>query len=382
MRFRNKHDAERHQNSLHPRRHSWSCAALAGHQEAAFHPSMTGDGGIDVCGYCGEEFANPPRWEMRAEHLHHVHKHGECNQAKKFFRADHFRQHLKHSHFGTSGKWTNMLENACMKDEPLPPLITTNDRRRVAESGTAQSLIPHTPSSASFWDLSPSDVANIKGNLDLNLRHSGDGESAQSQGNHTPRLRPYYLGRKLSKLFQGLAYWCRPTPRSDHSRLEWHCSCGQQFRGDFKSDEPEKLHRLAFELQRHGFVVDTTTKTTTASISSTTGIATSSQNRTTSAPTSSPNADPSMSTTLKAGISAKPSGTTPPAVQQTTISASTPLLSIGKPVYLELCINRSSRVTQLGEIIIVDGRGQQLINTDLELFCKCCSLPIATCTAV
>lgn len=51
-------------------------------------------------------------------HLTNVHKFGECNQSKKFFRADHFRQHLKHSHAGTSGKWTNMLENACMKDEP------------------------------------------------------------------------------------------------------------------------------------------------------------------------------------------------------------------------------------------------------------------------
>jgi hypothetical protein len=74
----------------------------------------------DVCGYCGEEFPNPPDWEARSEHLNHVHKFGECNQAKKFFRADHFRQHLKHSHAGTSGKWTNMLENACMRDEPPP----------------------------------------------------------------------------------------------------------------------------------------------------------------------------------------------------------------------------------------------------------------------
>lgn len=73
-----------------------------------------------MCGYCGEEFSNPPQWDVRAEHLNHVHKFGECNQAKKFFRADHFRQHLKHSHAGTSGKWTNMLEIACMKDEPLP----------------------------------------------------------------------------------------------------------------------------------------------------------------------------------------------------------------------------------------------------------------------
>ncbi|KAI7514985.1 hypothetical protein KC347_g87 [Hortaea werneckii] len=57
---------------------------------------------------------------LRADHLNRVHKFGECNQAKKFFRADHFRQHLKHSHAGTSGKWTNTLENACMKDEPPP----------------------------------------------------------------------------------------------------------------------------------------------------------------------------------------------------------------------------------------------------------------------
>ncbi|KAF2142437.1 uncharacterized protein K452DRAFT_18816 [Aplosporella prunicola CBS 121167] len=118
-RFKNKNEAERHQNSLHLRRHSWSCAALAGVQ-AAFHPSTVHPTTADVCGYCGEEFPNPADWDMRAEHLNHVHKFGECNQAKKFFRADHFRQHLKHSHAGTSGKWTNMLENACMKDEPPP----------------------------------------------------------------------------------------------------------------------------------------------------------------------------------------------------------------------------------------------------------------------
>jgi len=117
-RFKNKNEAERHQNSLHLRRHSWSCTALSGPQ-AAFHPSQSGSG-ADVCGYCGEEFPNPAQWDVRAEHLNHVHKFGECNQGKKFFRADHFRQHLKHSHAGTSGKWTNLLENACMKDEPLP----------------------------------------------------------------------------------------------------------------------------------------------------------------------------------------------------------------------------------------------------------------------
>ena len=117
-RFKNKNEAERHQISIHLRRHSWSCAAISG-IEAAFHSSSSANGS-DICGYCGQEFPNPPEWDLRAEHLNHVHKFGECNQGKKFFRADHFRQHLKHSHQGTSGKWTNILENACMQDEPPP----------------------------------------------------------------------------------------------------------------------------------------------------------------------------------------------------------------------------------------------------------------------
>lgn len=126
-RFKNKNEAERHQNSLHLRRHSWSCAALVSFQ-SAFHgsgsPSCQTNAGPshDTCGYCGEEFPNYPRpdWDRRFEHLTTVHKFGECNNAKKFFRADHFRQHLKHSHAGTSGKWTNILENACMKEEQPP----------------------------------------------------------------------------------------------------------------------------------------------------------------------------------------------------------------------------------------------------------------------
>lgn len=137
-RFKNKNEAERHQNSLHVRRHSWSCSALSGY-DRAFHDSTSRPGEIDTCGYCGEEFprtgcamgsgigGHPPRhateqdWEERIRHLQDVHKFRECNSAKKFYRADHFRQHLKHSHAGTSGKWTNMLENACMVEEDPSP---------------------------------------------------------------------------------------------------------------------------------------------------------------------------------------------------------------------------------------------------------------------
>ncbi|PHH85691.1 hypothetical protein CDD83_65 [Cordyceps sp. RAO-2017] len=139
-RFKNKNEAERHQNSLHVRRHSWSCSALSGY-DRAFHDSTNRPGEADTCGYCGDEFPRSGRvpgtgalsggivprlateqdWEERIRHLQDVHKFRECNAAKKFYRADHFRQHLKHSHAGTSGKWTNMLENACMMEEDPSP---------------------------------------------------------------------------------------------------------------------------------------------------------------------------------------------------------------------------------------------------------------------
>lgn len=147
-RFKNKNEAERHQNSLHLRRHSWSCAALAGYT-AAFHASPSALNSSDACGYCGAEFprsggsvATDKDWDIRIEHLQNVHKFGECNYAKKFFRADHFRQHLKHSHAGTSGKWTNMLENACMKDEPAPEPIRGHDGNLRASTSSQGGLRP------------------------------------------------------------------------------------------------------------------------------------------------------------------------------------------------------------------------------------------------
>ena len=125
-RFRNKNEAERHEKTVHLRRHSWSCAALTG-VEAVFHLSTAETSSTDVCGYCGDEFPNPPTWDIRIDHLTIVHKYNECDKAKKFFRSDHFRQHLRHKHSGKSGKWTNMLENACAKDEPAPEQLAPED---------------------------------------------------------------------------------------------------------------------------------------------------------------------------------------------------------------------------------------------------------------
>ena len=155
-RFKNKNEAERHQNSLHLRRQSWSCAALAANFEAAFfpgadvpppttttNPQQPPQTATDICGYCGRDFQNPPNWDERTKHLDQIHKFRECNQSKKFFRADHFRQHLKHSHAGDSGKWTNRLETACIKEEAAPiPLDQQNNINTPAQSAPVANMGP------------------------------------------------------------------------------------------------------------------------------------------------------------------------------------------------------------------------------------------------
>jgi hypothetical protein len=115
--FKNKNELKRHESSQHSRQYWWLCAALA-NIHAVFHPTSTHPGALDLCGYCGNEFANPPDWHARSKHLYKVHRFGECQQTKKFFRADHFRQHLKSSHAGISGKWMKILEVACKKAKP------------------------------------------------------------------------------------------------------------------------------------------------------------------------------------------------------------------------------------------------------------------------
>ncbi|KAI1079054.1 hypothetical protein F5B20DRAFT_545987 [Whalleya microplaca] len=134
-RFKTKNEAERHQNSLHLRRQEWSCIPLAfSDYENAFQESISQPGTADTCGYCGADFPrsggdgthshtdeNDKRDRVR--HLKTVHKFGECNLAKKFYRRDHFRQHLKHSHAATSGRWMNLLENSCMTEEEPSELM-------------------------------------------------------------------------------------------------------------------------------------------------------------------------------------------------------------------------------------------------------------------
>ena len=88
---------------------------------------------MSICGYCGKGFIDVSTrdWDSRLAHLD-GHKFGQCNQSKKFFRADHFRLHLKHSHAAKSGTWIDHLEAACMNRE-----APSTDQHNCEEQDTA-----------------------------------------------------------------------------------------------------------------------------------------------------------------------------------------------------------------------------------------------------
>lgn len=416
----------RHQYLKHSRGEAWFCTRLRcipkmGFVDGEAHRDdfQATSKAYDVCSYCG---ITCPRRD-RHGHFTAVHRTTRCDwPAGMFFRAEHFRQHLIISHAAVPNPLINRLIDRAYRKAPgviplgaesahsnhYPTVVSNNDsvpdvatlpendfqsgfepipsvyfpnqsyvareldssRRPTSSDG----VIPRIWDPPSVPKSSLPTVADNRIDLDLNQGFLETHDIVQSHGIHTTGLQGYHLDKELAMRIRAIARWCRPKPRKNHSRLEWRCCCGQQFWGDFGSEEPEKLHRLASELQQHGFVVKTTTGTVMASSAAPT---TSMTIATTGITTTSQHVNASTSTGKNYNPGAK-SDRTSPAVKQNIGSTAASYLSVGKPVYLELCINRSSRVTQLGEIIIVDGMGQRLITTDLELFGKCCPLTVST----
>ena len=145
---------KRHENAVHRRKSSWSCANFNLDygkayfdwsdikQKSPIMPITSGmssdtttpardlltmisdesrsDNPVDICcGFCGKRFSLNIRHDLQAlvSHLHNEHKFCECNQSKKFYRADHYRMHLKLSHGSHPGEWIYKLEEACKIEE-------------------------------------------------------------------------------------------------------------------------------------------------------------------------------------------------------------------------------------------------------------------------
>jgi hypothetical protein len=153
--FDSKNEFERHNNSLHSYRQTWSCAGVLSSSEALARISKI----ISVCLYCGTNFPAYLTDDSLQTHLDRDHRFNECNKAKKFFRIDHFRQHLKYSHGACTGWWTEGLDALCRSDEPL-------SQRRVSSThdcDTSREALPelaHYRISAQVFDL-PKDLEDM-----------------------------------------------------------------------------------------------------------------------------------------------------------------------------------------------------------------------------
>jgi ankyrin repeat protein len=203
---------------------------------------------------------------------------------------------------------------------------------------------------------------------------SSDGEAVCSDGAHlnvrdedperqSQRVVSWCsIVRGSARLHQTAIRWCRPKLRSGYSRLEWSCCCGQHFWGDFEHTEQEHLDHLILGFYQNGFKV----KVTTTSGATSTHSNDAHQQDITLASRPSPS-DPNK--TISAADAQAPGLKDPSVV--VSQSAKTSFLDAGKPVYLELCVNRSSNTTRLGEIMLVPGRGEALIKNDQQLFGKC-----------
>ncbi|KAK0620619.1 hypothetical protein B0T14DRAFT_234752 [Immersiella caudata] len=124
-RFENRDEVMKHQAAAHPGFTSrWSCSALTSYGQAFGWDSTVGPEEVDLCLFCGQGFSrsslpgdlpsvSESNWEKRIRHLEDVHHFRECNATRRFSRQAEFRLHIKHTHSGVLGYWTDALETAC-----------------------------------------------------------------------------------------------------------------------------------------------------------------------------------------------------------------------------------------------------------------------------
>lgn len=95
-----KNGRVRHELSVHDREEWWSCAQLT-LQDLYLRDRSELPGG--TCGFCGQEFSDWTKLEA------HVPTHQPTCTRKIFYRKDHIRQHLVHTHHAAKGRWLERL---------------------------------------------------------------------------------------------------------------------------------------------------------------------------------------------------------------------------------------------------------------------------------
>lgn len=138
-----------HKTSRKQRVTIWSCAAITGYEFLFFDSKNCSS--VSLCGFCGATFrkSSDTDWTWRKKHCSDIHRWDECDRDKQFYRADHFRQHLKHTHLAVPGWWSDRLERSARRDAQGPQ--TTDILNHPIPDGRGGSF-PHRPSLASPAD--------------------------------------------------------------------------------------------------------------------------------------------------------------------------------------------------------------------------------------
>lgn len=182
FRFEARVDLERHMNALHYKLSSWACNNISGWQAAYTQGSSES---VDICCYCGERFGRSGPgvltqndWLVRADHLHECHEYDRCNDDVQFYRADHFREHLRRFHVATAGDDINILVDACMKiDDHQVPEGHESSAWPDSIAGQDESLNVQTTQSFSSLDATRDHIINQYGSLFVNPKLSACPES-------------------------------------------------------------------------------------------------------------------------------------------------------------------------------------------------------------
>ena len=168
-------------------------------------------------------------------------------------------------------------------------------------------------------------------------------------------------------LWKVLARWCRPSCRDGSSRLEWQCCCGQRYWGDFQFSDIKHIYAFQRYLEEQGYSVGPIKVPRYSSTGSRNGGATNAANH----PEAISASGPAHGSNSKVKSFNQPQVGQAAHVSVAPSSSQIPsFVACKKPVYLQLCVNRSSNITTLVEITLVNGTGQPLLNTDIRLFGK------------
>ena len=214
--------------------------------------------------------------------------------------------------------------------------------------------------------------------------------SAPKQHRHKPD-RSHVRTWKLSSMRGLLLRLLRPSVKDGHQRLEWTCNCGRNMYGDYtgsgldslaaklRNINKKELSSDADMFCKNVVSFDDLPKENESQSSSPGG---------SSQPSGS--SDNAIQATIPWTTSTQPSQLSLTSSQSLGLSQISRNTSLSLPsseatpiqLFLELCVNRSKYLTSIGEIEIINAKGEYKIQSDFQLFGTLTVTALASCCAM